>query len=198
MNFAVNPDVINSSTLELEQQLSLRAIAPPDEVFLHQVYASTREAELALVDWSEADKQAFVTMQFNAQHQYYQQAYRDKAFQIILLNDVAVGRLYLAYEPTEIRIVDIVLLPPYRNQGIGSHLLNAVLAEGQSRGVPVRIHVERYNPAQRLYFRLGFQLLEDKGVYLLLEKLPTGASKETNLTRLTAGEGQTTELEDRF
>ena len=32
------------------------------------------------------------------------------------------------------------------------------------------IHVERFNPALRLYERLGFSVAEDKGVYLLLER----------------------------
>jgi hypothetical protein len=30
------------------------------------------------------------------------------------------------------------------------------------------VHVERFNPALRLYERLGFRVAEDKGVYLLL------------------------------
>jgi hypothetical protein len=32
----------------------------------------------------------------------------------------------------------------------------------------VTIHVERMNPALRLYERLGFALAEDRGVYLFL------------------------------
>ena len=35
-------------------------------------------------------------------------------------------------------------------------------------GKSVTIHVERMNPALRLYERLGFRLVEDKGVYLFL------------------------------
>jgi hypothetical protein len=36
----------------------------------------------------------------------------------------------------------------------------------------VTIRVERFNPALRLYERLGFSVAEDKGVYLLLEWSP--------------------------
>jgi hypothetical protein len=32
------------------------------------------------------------------------------------------------------------------------------------------------NPALRLYQRLGFQLVEDKGVYLLMERPSAGAA----------------------
>ena len=36
-------------------------------------------------------------------------------------------------------------------------------------GRAVSIHVEKQNPAMRLYKRLGFETIEDKGVYDLLE-----------------------------
>jgi predicted GNAT family acetyltransferase len=47
-----------------------------------------------------------------------------------------------------------------------------VLAEADAAGKRVTIHVERLNPARRLYERLGFSVAEDKGVYLFLERLP--------------------------
>jgi ribosomal protein S18 acetylase RimI-like enzyme len=67
---------------------------------------------------------------------------------------------------TEIRIVDIALLPEHRGKGIGTRLLRDVIAQGKR----VTIHVERMNPALRLYERLGFEVAEDKGVYLFLER----------------------------
>ena len=42
-------------------------------------------------------------------------------------------------------------------------------AEASAAGKPLRIHVERFNPALRLYERLGFRLVEDRGIYLFLE-----------------------------
>ncbi len=38
---------------------------------------------------------------------------------------------------------------------------------------PVTVHVERDNPALRWYLRLGFALIEDQGVYLLLRRPPS-------------------------
>ena len=69
----------------------------------------------------------------------------------------------------EIRIVDIALLPAYCNRGLGTTLVRALQAEAAASGKPLRIHVERFNPALRLYERLGFRQIEDKGVYLFLE-----------------------------
>jgi hypothetical protein len=41
----------------------------------------------------------------------------------------------------------------------------------QSQSPPLRIHVERFNPALRLYQRLGFRQIEDRGIYYFLEWL---------------------------
>jgi ribosomal protein S18 acetylase RimI-like enzyme len=82
------------------------------------------------------------------------------------------GRLYAHRGPSEIRIVDIALLPEHRGGGVGTELLAGLFAEADKAGKSVTIHVERMNPALRWYERLGFELAEDKGVYLFLERKP--------------------------
>jgi len=62
------------------------------------------------------------------------------------------------------------LLPAHRNQGTGSALLNDILAEATAVTQPVRLHVERFNPARRLYERLGFTVIGEGPIYLELEK----------------------------
>jgi ribosomal protein S18 acetylase RimI-like enzyme len=148
--------------------LSLRPAEPDDEPFLYQLYASTRQAELALVDWTEAEKYAFLRQQFGSQHSYYQTHYVGASFQVILRDSAPVGRLYVARWPHEIRVVDIALVPDCRGQGIGTTLLRQLQAESSGASKPLTIHVERFNPALRLYERLGFRQLKDRGVYLLL------------------------------
>ncbi len=152
--------------------ISLRPTAARDNEFLYRVYAGTRQEELAQLDWDAVQKEAFLRMQFEAQAQYYAENYIGAQFQVVLLDDTPVGRLYVARWAKEIRIMDIALLPEYRSRGVGSTLLKELLAEGQARGLPVTIHVERLNPALRLYDRLGFRLAEDKGVHYLLEWAP--------------------------
>ncbi len=150
--------------------ISLRPVAPEDDGFLCRVYGSTREVELAQVGWDDAQKDAFVRMQFDAQRRYYAENYAGASFDVVLVDGEPAGRLYVARWPDQIRIVDIALLPRYRNRGVGSSLLQELLVEGDESGRPVTIHVERFNPALNLYARLGFVLSADKGVYLLLER----------------------------
>ena len=152
--------------------LAVRPIGPEDRAFLFRLYASTRAEELALTGWDDAQKDAFLTMQFNAQHSYYQEHYCGAAFDLILLAGEPVGRMYAARWADQIRIIDIALLPEHRRRGIGTAFLRAVLAEGGRAGLPVTIHVERFNSALGLYHRLGFRPVADQGVYLLLRWSP--------------------------
>ncbi len=153
-------------------KIILRDIQPEDKTFLFTVYASTRTDEMALVDWTMEAKNAFLRMQFESQDQYYKETYQGAQYQIIESDDKPAGRLYVHRRKSEIRIMDISLLPEFRKQGIGTTLLESVLEEGKNRNLPVTIHVERFNPALHLYERLGFCQIEDKGVYLLMECTP--------------------------
>ena len=149
--------------------VALRPATSDDDAFLTRVYAGTRAAELAAVSWTDEEKAAFVQMQFVAQAQYYREHYPDTSFDVILLGAEAAGRLYVSRWPDELRIVDIALLPEFCNRGIGTLLLRELQSEAATAGKPLRIHVERFNPALRLYERLGFGQIEDKGVYLFME-----------------------------
>jgi GNAT superfamily N-acetyltransferase len=149
--------------------VSLRPITPEDVSFLAGVYASTRWDELAPTGWSDEEKAVFCRRQFDAQSAHYRENYPDASFQVIESAGVSIGRLYVAPWEKEIRIVDISLLPEHRGSGIGTKLLHDLQEEARSVGKSLTIHVERFNPALRLYERLGFQQIEDKGVYLLME-----------------------------
>ena len=153
--------------------ITLRPAEPDGEAFLRRVYASTRAAELAVVDWTEAQQDAFVRQQFAAQDASYREHYPGAVFQVIQDDGTPAGRLYVHRRPGEIRIMDIALLPEHRNAGLGTALLRELLAEGAAAGKRVSIHVERFNPALRLYQRLGFREVADRGVYALLEWSPS-------------------------
>ena len=147
----------------------LRAAAPADARFLRAVYAATRAEELARVPWSDEQKRAFTDMQFAAQDADYRRNYPDAQYSIIEVQGVPAGRLYVDRGKKEILIIDIALLPEHRRAGIGTKLLRELQHEARIAGKVLTIHVEKFNPALRLYQRLGFQQIEDKGVYLFLE-----------------------------
>jgi ribosomal protein S18 acetylase RimI-like enzyme len=147
-----------------------------DSEFLYSVYASTRTEELAPVPWTLEEKERFLRQQFHAQDHSYRTHYPGAEFLIIVVDGVDGGRLYVHRRPEEIRIMDVALLPGFRGQGIGTHLLKELLHEGQRSSRVVTIHVEAFNPALRLYQRLGFSQVAERGVYLLMEWRPSTRS----------------------
>ncbi len=152
--------------------VTFRPIRPDDEAFLLAVYASTRADEMARVPWSEAQREAFLKMQFAAQQHHYRERYPDAAFQIILSQDRPVGRLYVARLEKEIRIIDITLLPEHRNNGIGTPILRDLMAEAAQAEKPLHIYVESFNPSLRLFERLGFTKIDDDGINFFMEWRP--------------------------
>lgn len=162
--------------------LTLRPETDDDLPFLEGLYASTREREIGRVPWTDQQKADFLKMQFEAQRSHYQKHYPEATFDVIEASGEPVGRLYVSRWPDEIRIVDIALAPEARGQGWGSELLETLFTESTATGKPVSIHVEKENPARRLYDRLGFREVEDKGVYLLMRRDPGGASPEAQAT----------------
>ena len=150
--------------------LALRPERPDDRPLMFALFAQSRAAEMALVDWTAAQQQAFLEHQFAAQTEAYRGAYAGGRFDVVELDGLAIGRLYLADLGEELRIVDIALLPMWCGRGIGSRLLAAVLAEADAAGRPVSLHVEHWNPARRLYERLGFQPVSEDSVYVLMRR----------------------------
>jgi ribosomal protein S18 acetylase RimI-like enzyme len=149
--------------------LQLRPIRADDSGFLYRLYCTTRQREMALVDWSERQKEEFLQMQFNAQHSHYQENFPQASFDIIEEQEKAIGRLYVDRRKDEIRIVDISLVPEVQQKGLGSQILREILAEASTKQQPVRIHVAQDNPALHLYVRLGFKHVSDAGYYQLME-----------------------------
>jgi ribosomal protein S18 acetylase RimI-like enzyme len=152
--------------------ITLRPALPEDESFLFEVYASTRAQEMALVPWDDEQRKSFLAMQFAAQHSHYQQQFPQASFSVILRENSPVGRLYVLREDREIRILDITILPEYRNGGIGTSLLRDLLDEAAEAKKRVLIYVETFNPSLRLLERLGFKSIAEEGINFLMEYQP--------------------------
>ena len=145
--------------------IAYRAMTDADLPFVAALYASTRAEEVAATGWPPEMQAAFLDQQHRAQHSHYRQAYRDGEWLIIERGAEAIGRLYLADSGAEIHLIDISLLPRERGNGLGSAILDDLLADAAARGKGIELHVEKFNPAHRLYSRLGFLAVEEGGIY---------------------------------
>jgi len=156
--------------------VSLRRQTEEDYPFLCRLYVSVRWGELQAVPWTDAQRLAFLEDQYSKQHLHYTTHYTRSDFLIIERDGVPVGRLCIDRgHPSDLRVVDIALLPEARGAAIGGDLLRAVIAEAEAEGKVTSIHVEQENPAKRLYERLGFRDVSQTGPYWLMQRPPTGA-----------------------
>lgn len=149
--------------------LTLRPVEDGDQAHLLALVESTRE-DLAILD--RTARTMLVGMQYQAQLTDYRRRFPAMEESIVLADGDAAGRLYVARNRNEIRLVDISLLPAFRGQGIGGRLLARLQDESQRSGLPLHLHVLQGNPAGALYRRLGFQPGVADGMYLAMEWHP--------------------------
>jgi ribosomal protein S18 acetylase RimI-like enzyme len=151
--------------------LTLRPVMPEDEEFLVEVYASTRAHELAQIPWDEAQRNAFLKMQLKARDQSYLMYYPAIDDRVILLADEKIGRLILSRTDTEIRLVDITILPEFRKQGLGTSLIKDLFTEADETGKIVCLQVEKTNPqARALYERMGLTVKSENQTHFQMER----------------------------
>jgi ribosomal protein S18 acetylase RimI-like enzyme len=155
-----------------ELGISYRPFTTEDLPFVAELYASTRRWEVALTGWPLETQEAFLAQQHEAQHSHYSIHYADGEWLIVEREGEAIGRLYLHEDREELRIVDISLISSCRALGFGGAILRDILEDAHFRGKAVSIHVEKNNPARRLYARLGFEVVADDGVYDLMRAEP--------------------------
>lgn len=160
--------------------VALRPATPDDESFLLEVYASTRLDELDLTQWDQAQREAFVHMQYLAQRHHYQVNFPDCEHQVILSDTERVGRVYIARLSSAIRILDITILPGRRNRGIGTSVLAEMLKESDETTKPVQIFVESFNPSLRLFERLGFMKVDASDYNFLMERAPAAHIRDAS------------------
>ena len=73
--------------------ISTRPVAEQDNLFIFELFKTTRAWEMSLVDWSDAQKETFLQQQFAAQTQQYQQNYPQGEHSLILLHGKPTGRI---------------------------------------------------------------------------------------------------------
>jgi hypothetical protein len=151
---------------------ALVSITKSDEQFLTELYASTRAAEMAIVPWNGEQKRAFLKMQFEAQDRYYRERYPNASFEIIKLDDRPVGRFYHAELADEIRIIDLAFLPEHFDQNIFIKLVEEILQKGDRAGKPVQIYLEAGDQTIEIFANLGFQKIDEHGLYFLWQYQP--------------------------
>ena len=137
--------------------LRTRPETAADTAFLALLHDSVKGADFALPAVDETMRRQLLDMQFRAMTLSYRAAVPAGVFQVVTLNETPIGRLITDSGPDRFHIVYIALLPEWRNRGLGTTLMTAVLDAPRRRGLVCEATVAVDNLAScRLWARLGF------------------------------------------
>lgn len=161
-----------TNVTDLNHAPTLRPVTADDAAFLLEVYKSSRGADLRELGWDEARIDEFLQMQYEAHRAFDDNDYAQATDRVILLSGECAGRLLVDSRETEIRCVDLALLPEFRNQGLGTLLVRRLQQDAAAAGKPLRLQVIRFSRAINLFERLGFVRTSETGTHFQMEWKP--------------------------
>lgn len=153
---------------------TFRPMTPQDEPFVMALYSITLHSQMPLdtLGFPPEQMEALLTYQYNAMMTHYNSNYPWADISIVVRDGVDVGRLIIIDFDDEVRLGDLMILPEHQNNGICTYIMRQHLARGIATNRKIRLHVEKANPAVRLYEREHFVIIEDLASHWLMEYRP--------------------------
>jgi ribosomal protein S18 acetylase RimI-like enzyme len=129
-------------------RFELRAATAADREPLYQLHRATmRDVVERTWGWDEAWQRA-----------HFESRFAPAALSLLVVDGRAVGMIALQERPAELYVAALEIEPAMQGRGLGTAVMEAVVAQAAARGVPATLQVLELNEgARRLYERLGFR-----------------------------------------
>jgi ribosomal protein S18 acetylase RimI-like enzyme len=149
----------------MKPSITTRAATPQDDAFLYELFKAVRSPEFAFAQMAPAQLELLMSIQYAGQKATYGMEYPG-GHDIVLLDREPIGRIWVHRGAQEYHLVDIALMPEFRNRGIGARLVTEAIAAALSAGLPLRCSIALNNPGSlRFHQRLGFEIAGRDDVY---------------------------------
>jgi ribosomal protein S18 acetylase RimI-like enzyme len=89
--------------------------------------------------------------------------------QVVELAGEPIGTQVVERTADHIRLLQLFIVPAHQRQGIGSELVRRLIHEARERGVPLKLRVLKVNPAQKLYKRSGFSVVDETSEHVYMQ-----------------------------
>ncbi|MFM0055888.1 GNAT family N-acetyltransferase [Paraburkholderia phytofirmans] len=149
-----------------EPVFTLRPALDTDEAFLLELRKATMTEHLARVGEPSDDTEHRARLL----HRY------DTA-RVICIDGAPAGLLKAHRTDAEWVVVQLQIAPALQGRGIGERALHTVLRAAQADALPVTLKVLKGNPAQRLYERLGFEIVGEDERQFHMRRAPRASAE---------------------
>lgn len=155
-------------------KVSLRPETAEDTNFIEELFIADKDEQEGWRHLLPSERTKILKSQSRYQLDHYRKNFPHAWFCIIEVDGKPAGRFYVNQTPKEMRVVDISILPEYRQHGIGSTLIQQIITESQRLNLPLRLRVDPLNPALGFYQKLGFVVIanEESRLHLEWKQLP--------------------------
>jgi len=157
----------------MSNTVTRRPATEQDAPFLFELFQAVRLPDFAQVPMAPAQLDLVMRMQYAGQKHTYGAQFPGPGHDVILVEGIPAGRIWV-YRGTEAhQLVDISLMPEYRNRGIGAGLVTEAIGAAREAGVRLCCSVALTNPGSlRFHQRLGFRIVGQDEVYYDLASEP--------------------------
>ena len=154
-----------------------RPIDAGDAAFVRALFHATLRSQMPFdqTGLSDAEIEVVLDQQLAAQTEHYSSNYPHAETSIVLHPDGPVARLIIIEFDDEVRLGDLMVAREHRRHGLCSYIMDRHVELGLATGRPVRLHVEKANPAVSLYLRKHFAIIADLNSHWLMEYRPEAA-----------------------
>ncbi len=142
-----------------------RPATEDDHEFLFAVFRAALVPSDPLAALPESESVALLRTRFDAREEQHRKDYPLADFDVLTVDGEPAGNLYVDRGDDEFVVIDISLLPEFRNRGIGTTVIGHLVEEAGRLVLPVRARVQHDSPTSRFWRRLGFEQVGDDGAY---------------------------------
>ena len=109
------------------------------------------------------------------QRAHHARRWSERSWSIICLDERRIGTIALDWMPTHLQLGEFYILADHRGRGLGTAVLQSVLAQADIRSLETRIEFLKWNPVGELYKRHGFHVVSENDIHFFAVRPPNAA-----------------------
>jgi GNAT superfamily N-acetyltransferase len=149
-------------TPDQPQPIALEPATDLDQPLLLRLFMEQRARLFVVAGLDEQQVDATLKSQFHFRSHSYSRQYPSAEDRILVTHlGERIGRVLIDWSAGVGRLIDFAILQSHEGLGIGTSILQHCLDEAAERGCRLRLTVDRGSPAEHLYTRMGFTVIDE-------------------------------------